>query len=358
MKRTQVNDILKNQTKRRNVVFTSVFVIIVVSIITLTFFLVYINHSKKQYIDYSEKSNVDYKVFLKDNDFFETKYLEKGNQYIASLINYISADFDYKMSLEENDVLYRYSYRIEALVSVKEKSTNNDIYSANKLLLEEEEKTTDTSNLEISEKVNVDYNYYNELIKKFINIYGLDNTESSLTISMYINTVGICDDTVVTEKEDPVISLVIPLTTNTVAIDISDNLVDNNSVMLCKNLYPNNGALLVFGVLFAVLDISLVVFVVRYEVKTRTAENIYEREMKKILNNYSSYIQSLGNDFNFKDYQLLKVNTFTDMLEIRDTIKQPILMREDPDKLSAYFVIPGDTKILYIYRLKVNKKDE
>ena len=42
------------------------------------------------------------------------------------------------------------------------------------------------------------------------------------------------------------------------------------------------------------------------------------------------------------------------MLEIRDTIRQPILMKENKQKTSAYFVIPGDTKILYIYRLNVN----
>ena len=73
----------------------------------------------------------------------------------------------------------------------------------------------------------------------------------------------------------------------------------------------------------------------------------------KILNNYGTYIQVLGNGFCFKDYQVLKLDSFTDMLEIRDTIRQPILMRENYQKDSAYFVIPGDTKILYVYRLNV-----
>ena len=87
---------------------------------------------------------------------------------------------------------------------------------------------------------------------------------------------------------------------------------------------------------------------------TRTAENIYERELKKILNNYSSYIQTMHNDFDFKEYQLLKIDSFSDMLEIRDTIRQPILMRENNDRTGAYFVIPSNTKILYVYRLKVS----
>ena len=76
--------------------------------------------------------------------------------------------------------------------------------------------------------------------------------------------------------------------------------------------------------------------------------------MKKILNNYSSYIQTINNEFDFKTFKLIKVDSFTDMLEIRDTIKQPILMKESDDKTGAYFVIPSNTKILYIYRLKIS----
>lgn len=354
MKKSQVNNILENQTKRRNVILSLVFVIIIVSIITLSFFLMYFNKSKKQYINYNEKSNVDYNVFLKDNDFFKDKYLGKGNQYIASLIDYINVNFNYKISLEESNVKYKYSYRIESDVVVKEKDTNNNLYTNNKVLLTKEEKTTDTKELNINEKINVDYNYYNDIIKDFVNIYGLDNTESTLTVSMYINTIGTCENIEDSKEKESVVSIVIPLTTKTVAIDISDNLIDENNILLCKNNNLNSIPFIILGILFLICDIYLIIFVIKYVIKTRTAENIYERELKKILNNYSSYIQSLGNDFDFKNYQVLKVNTFTDMLEIRDTIKQPILMKENNDKTGAYFVIPSSTKILYVYRLKVS----
>ena len=128
--------------------------------------------------------------------------------------------------------------------------------------------------------------------------------------------------------------------------------------MQCKNVYNNNEIFIILGVLFSLIDLFLVIFVIKYEIKTRTAENIYERALKKILNNYSSYIQTLSADFDFNDYKLLKVDTFTDMLEIRDTIRQPILMKENKDRTGAYFIIPSNTNLLYVYRLKVgdNKK--
>lgn len=357
MKKTQVNDILENQTKRRNTVLSFVFVIVIVSIITVSFFLIYINRNKKQYINYNEKSNINYNVFLKDNNFFEETYLPKGNQYIASIIDYINAEFNYKISLQEKNVNYKYSYKIEANVTVKEKSTNNNLYSTNKLLFEEQEKITNSNELTINKKVDIDYNYYNDIIKEFIDVYGLDNTESTLTVNMYITTIGTCENIKDSKKQDSVIGISIPLTTKTISIDISDNLIDNNNIMLCNDNYSNNIVFIILGIIFLILDISLIFIVIKYEIKTRTAENIYERELKKILNNYSLYIQNLGNDFDFKDYQLLKVNTFTDMLEIRDTIKQPILMKENSSKTGAYFVIPSSTKILYVYRIKVADKN-
>ena len=46
------------------------------------------------------------------------------------------------------------------------------------------------------------------------------------------------------------------------------------------------------------------------------------------------------NNFDFKGYQLLKLETFTDMLEIRDTIRQPILMKENHDKTVDFVNVP------------------
>ena len=355
MKKNQVNAILINQTKRRNTVLAFVCVIIIVSILSLASFLIYVNRDKDYYVSYDETSNIDYKVFLKDNEFFNDSYLGTNKQYIASLIDYINADFNYKLSLEEKEVEYKYSYRIEAAVDVKQKGTNFSLYSDNIELSEEIEKTSSLKDVVIDENIKIDYNYYNNLIKKFINVYELENIESTLTINMYINIIGSCEDFAENKAKESVMSLSIPLTTKTMAIDLSDNLIiSDNNVMQCKSVYTNNFIFIILGTLFALIDLCLIILTFKYIIETRTAEDMYERELKKILNNYGSYIQTLSNDFNFNEYQMLKLDTFTDMLEIRDTIRQPILMKQNPDKTGAYFVIPSNTKILYVYRLKVS----
>lgn len=354
MKKSQVNAILINQTKKRQVILSLLGVIILCFVFSCCFFFTYLHRNQNHFVKYNENSSIKYKVHLKENDFFDSKYLTENNQYIASLIDHISADFRYNLVLDENNVEYDYKYRIEAEVKVKQTSTGNTLYSTKKDLKKTTKKVTTTA-VSINEDVNIDYNYYNELIKRFVNIYSLDDTTSTLNINMYVDVAGSHEKFKTNEEKESIITLSIPLTTKTMAIDLSNNLVNSEDNLLqYKPTCDMSWLHLVLAITLAVIGIIVIVYTIRYEIKTRTAENIYEKELKKILNNYSSYIQTLNSDFDFSAYQPLRLDNFNDMLEIRDTIRQPILMREKYDRSGAYFLIPSSTKILYVYRLNVS----
>jgi len=354
MKKNQVNAILVNQTKRRNIVFAFICAIIILFVFAVLFFSVYAEKNKKQYVSYGESSNIDYKVYLKDNNFFDGNFLDNNQQYIATLIDYISTDFEYKLNLDKS-VEYKYYYRVEANVDVSDLDSRKSLYNKTHTLVKQKEFESKEISTTIKEHIDVDYNYYNDLIKSFVHIYDLEDYESTLTLNMYVNVIGSCEDFKNNKSEESVISLSIPLTTKTMAIDLSNNLVNSeNEVIQCETVSQSTIVFVVLGMLFVVAAITLIFMAIRYEIKTRTAENIYEREMKKILNNYSSYIQTLNNDFDFSNYQMLKIDNFTDMLEIKDSTRQPILMKENEEKTGAYFVIPTNSKILYVYRLKVS----
>lgn len=358
MRRNQIDAILTEQAKRRNIIFGSICVIIVFFILSFSLFLIYNQKNKDNYVTYDEKSNIDYKVYLKENEFFEKEYLEKSRQYIASLIEYITADFEYNLSFDSDNVEYQYEYRIEANVNVYDKSTNNVLYNKTEEILPTENYSTNEKKVSIKKLVNIDYNQYNDLIYRFVNLYGLDNVESVLTIDMYINTIGSCEKFEENSQNESVMTLSIPLTTQTVAIEISNDLIDTeNNVMLCEN-NKLNYIILAFAILFLIVDIIIIACVVRYEMKTRTADTIYMKKLKKILNNYGSYIQEIKEDFSQKGYQVVKVGTFEDMLEIRDTIRQPILMKQNTEKTCTYFVIPSTSKYLYIYRINLEDIEE
>ena len=159
MKKSQVNAILINQTKKRQVIFSLIGVAALCFIAAFSFFITYLNKNKDYYVSYNESSNINYKVHLKENEFFNTKYLEANKQYIASLINYITADFQYRLSLDEDNVEYKYSYRIEAKVNVAQTSTGNSLYSSTHEIKRDTKKTTSTQIVLL-----VHYNSYNQYL--------------------------------------------------------------------------------------------------------------------------------------------------------------------------------------------------
>lgn len=355
MKKEQVKSILVNQTKRRNTVFAYIFIIIIIFMLMILLFIMYNKKNSEQYVSYDEKSNIDYHVIYKENEFFDNNYLDSDKQYIASLIDSIKADFNFEIFLDAPDVQYKYSYRIESNVVIKDKSTKNLFYEKTEILLNEREKSTSLKNVTINERINIDYVDYNEKIKKMVKVYNLKNVESFLNLNMYVNVIGSCEEFDDNQKQEKIITLSIPLSENSFAIEFIDNTINStDNVMICDIDSTRTGIFIIMMIALVLIEVCLIISVIRYEIKTRTAETIYEKEMKKILYNYGSSIQVLGSEFDYDGYQLLIIDTFSDLLEISDKLRQPILLKENNKKNSAYFIIPSNTKILYIYRLNVN----
>ena len=354
MKKNQVDVIFNEDAKRNNTIIAYSIFIVVIFIISIFFLLIYINKNQVQYVKYSETSNIKYDVYLKDNEYFNKNFLPANNQYISELIDHIKANFRYDLLLKENVSSYNYTYRIEANVEVVDKITKRSLYTYDETLLDSKTITSNRRNVSINENIDIDYNKYNDLILDFTSTYNLNDAESMLYINMYVGVKGSCDNDD-EDNNESVTTLEIPLTYKTMSIDIVDNLVNNDdNVMVCSKPLVINIVFLIISIIFFFFDIVLIVDLLYFVRKTRSAKTIYEKELKKILNNYRSYIQKVNTKFDLDGYQVLKIDNFTDMLEIRDTTNQPILMVENGNKNSAYFIIPTTTKLLYTYCIKVS----
>lgn len=353
MKRSNVEDIFAEDTHRTKKILVFVFSIVLISLLALLFLVSYFKENKVEYVKYNETSDIDYKVYLKENNFFKEKYLGNDREYISTLIDYINATFKYSISIDKKDVQFEYTTKIEAVVEAYDSNGKKPIYkTVEEILPEKQETSNNRTKIDISENVKIDYNHYNDIIKELKKTYGLPNVESTLTINMYVVIKGDCDDLVENPNTESIISLKIPLTIKTVSIEMEKNLVENQDIlMVCKKAGISIISLLI-GCIFVFADICVFVAACIYIVKSRTARDIYQRELKRILSNYHSFIQKINNDFTLTGYQVLKVDTFTDMLEIRDTLGQPILMIESKEKNGVHFIIPSNTKILYLYSLK------
>ena len=347
--KTQLSEILKKDIKRNKTITKYLSFIVIISTILISFITLYIENNKIKYIKYTEQGNVDYKVYLKKNNFFEEKYLEENKEYISSLIDNVQAQFKYNLSIEQENIINKYTYKILSNVKVTDKTTKKNLYDKTEILMPEKENLLDQKQINIKETVEIDYNKYNDLINKFISIYEVGNIDSELTVNMIID---IMDSN---EKiNEPIITLRIPLTTNTMDIDIKNNLVEEkNNVIKYKKEKKYNLLFILISVISLLIDLVLIIKLIIYIKKTRNIITKYKKEKKKILRNYSQYIQKIDNKIDYEKYEQINVSTFTDLLEIRDAMQSPILMIEE--KNCTKFIIPTEN-ILYIYTVKIKEK--
>lgn len=370
MKKSQVDIMFIDQTKRRNKIISYSILIFIGFILSLSFLLIFLSKNRSYSVSYTEDGNIDYNVYLKQNNFFENEYLNSDNQYIASLIDYVDAYFKYKISMENMEVNYKYSYAIEVIVDVKESNTSKSLYNTTRVLKKvENQNATGNNNLIISENLKIDYNDYNDMIKKFVSLYGLEDVVSTLTINMHVSVLGSCDDFSENSNNEHVLSLVIPLTTKTVGIDIKNDIIDQNEViMICNDSNSFTVIYLMVSITLLLVILLLLYKLIKYIINTRSAQTIYDKELKKILNYYHSYIQKISNkldlhnNYNIKidskfiydDCQVFKLESFNDMLEIRDSIHAPIFMSSNEQNTATYFVILDvNNRAIYIYGLSV-----
>jgi len=340
---------LEHQRKRRKnkikLAVASVVLLLMSAILISTYSVL----SKNEYNKYIENAKVDYKVNLIENEFYTESTLDERSAVIASLIKDIEVNFNYNFDLEK-DQDYTYNYKIIAKTNVSESNKSTSIYETTEELVNKENQQASDKNIAISEKVGIDYNEYNEKINKFVNVYSLSDVTSTLELDMYVNIINNCDGTQM-NNESKVMTLSIPLTTKTVEVSIGANVVkDQGKVLYQKSEYQNIEYIFVIGVVFAIAGLVMLIKFIKYLLDTRSAETMYAQELKQIIFNYKTYIQTSNNAISRRGYKVIQINTFNEILGLRDTMQTPILMYTEEDELRTRFVIIN-SGILYEYVL-------
>ncbi len=320
--------------------------------------LVYYKMNKATYVYYTEEGNVIHRAYLTDNEFYDESYLNGSHAYVASLIKYMTGDFTYDLDLEASDVNFKYSYRIEAQISVEEKTAGTPIFNPVFELVPEKHITTKGDALSIHELVEIDYNYYNDIAKSFVEKYHLDNQSTqTLYVRMHVEVLGTSEQFAENNTGEYVVELSVPLNTEVAKPSVSTSVPAAEQKILACDDNAKTGfliAAIILGVLSAIAGAILAI----YAYKTRDMHINYARKVQKIVSAYKSYIQKILNPFDTEGYQVLYVDTFTEMLEIRDTLQIPVLMYENEDKTCTHFMIVSSTNVLYVYEIKVENYDK
>lgn len=339
-----------------NRILLNVVIIFILFVVALISFVVSLKVETKSNITYKQTSNLDYKVYLKENDYYKQPYLGRNMQYIASLIDYIDVDFNYNFSANAR-LNYTYAYYVKADVLVADgEDESKVIYSTTDKIKDTKlENKTNSDSFEINENVKIDYQKYNDMIKAFKSSYGISaNSKLTLTLCMEVRDEK---GSIIKSMNADNMKVTIPLTEQMVNVSLDYKEVNNsNNVAVHNNLVVSNKVTIILSVISLLLMFIAIVKLVLFFIKTRTKKTIYDITVSRILREYDRVIVNSKNPIELTD-EIVDVNSFNELLDVRDNLEKPIIYNEIHKGQKSLFVVKGDG-VTYRYIIKLVDLEE
>ncbi len=308
--------------KKRSTDYFWVYVAVLV-ILGLVFYSIGFNDCQDVKYSYNEDNSIDYKVYLKENNFFDQPFLGKDKTYITSLIDHLVVDYKYKV-LFNTPVDGELKYHIVATVSAEK--TNNQVGTyweksfnltdiRTKYLFGEED-------CEISESINIDYQKYNELLLSFVDTYNI-SSDGFLKLALVVDGKPqvSAEDTIPVNSE---ISVKIPL--SKVAVEGVINTDQNNKQKeITRKVRLNDLKHIIFKILFLIDIFGLFYVIFKHFVwlaKNKKLDS-YNGNVIKITNDYGSIMVKVK-ELKLGKFNLVEVSSFDDLLVVYNDVRTPI----------------------------------
>lgn len=310
-------------------------------------------------IGYNEVGNIDYKVFLKENNYYKEQYLGKDMQYVASIIKDIVPTFTYEMHSEEK-MEYTYNYKVSADLIISDPNDNNKVlYKRPSLLVKDTKEKVTGGSFRVDQEVSINYDEYNNYVNAFKKEYAL-SVNSKLVLTFNIDVTGKSPALKEDFKKSSKLVIAIPMSEQTINIGIDTSDI-NNSGTLERNYMSQikKPVALVLGIIVGLLSLALLYIVIYNFLTNRSKTDVYKATIKSILREYDRAIVSskTADTIDESKYNVIEVPRIEELLDAHDSTGKPILYNEDTENGISTFIIVSD-EILYKYRVVKKELEE
>ncbi len=331
--------------------------IVYISLLILTFlvgsYFVYkyitLSKEKPSYVTYQEKNTIDYKVYLKENEFFEENYLDEGKAYITTLIDYLDVTFNNNVSFNER-LSGSYSYYIKGTILATKPNESNVKYWEKEYILSEMKTINfdEQSNLYNSESVRIDYQKYNDLLLEFRQNYKIGFDGSLLIELVFKNNVRKDGNLF---NEESVSSLSIPLTQATIEVPVNLDESEKTKILKVEDNKEETLNRYKMAVIIYVGVMAVEVFLLSFRTRKIKDKNSYDEKLKKIMKEYDYIIVNLNTPINLKSLNVIDVSEFNELIDAHSEVRQPINYKQYKNK--SEFILIND-KVAWRYILQKN----
>lgn len=343
---------VKSNTKKIYKSILYIVLILILSFLSYCFYNKAMIANKIYKINYQENSNIDYKVCLKENEFYEHECLEKNMKYVASLIDKIHIDMNYIFKTKEL-INSNYTYKVVGKLIISDPADDNNILlSKEEIITEAIAKTTNNKKeLIVDNSVDITYDKYNKIVNKFKTTFGIA-ANGRLEIHLLIN-----NNSYLADKEElkyagnSDLVVFIPLSENSINIKIDYALIDNSDSISYKDKWGIiNYLYLIISIILLILIIFLITKFILYIKKNTRRKTKYEKKLNSILREYDRLIVESSTLVDKEKFNIINIVHFTELVDVRENLRLPIIFNEVIKDRMSYFYIKKN-KDLYLYVL-------
>ena len=335
-------------------------IILMVFTLILSLGMIYyaLNNTNKESISYTQNGNVDYKVCLKENNFYSQNCLDKNMSYVSSLIKNVGLTFNYDLNTSEQlNVKTEYEVTAKLVISNAE---NTSKYFEQKYILQD--KTSEgisqiNNEYKISKNIDIDYDYYNTIASTFKSQYGVE-TNSYIEVSFQVFHANKENEDIRVPSPSPVI-LNIPLSQKSININMTASGVNKQETQnIESSIFTLNNIICLFiGIIALIICLISSLKIAKMLTLIKEKKNNYDKFIEKILREYDRLIVETSTLPKFNKYFLTKVNSFGELIDVRDNLRLPIMYYEVAKHQKCHLYII-DNKNLYLLTVKAVDMEE
>ena len=335
-------------------------IILMVFTLILSLGMIYyaLNNTNKESISYTQNGNVDYKVCLKENNFYSQNCLDKNMSYVSSLIKNVGLTFNYDLNTSEQlNVKTEYEVTAKLVISNAE---NTSKYFEQKYILQD--KTSEgisqiNNEYKISKNIDIDYDYYNTIASTFKSQYGVE-TNSYIEVSFQVFHTNKENEDIRVPSPNPVI-LNIPLSQKSININMTASGINKQETQnIESSIFTLNNIICLFiGIIALIVCLISGLKIAKMLTLIKEKKNNYDKFMEKILREYDRLIVETSTLPKFNNYFVTKVNSFGELIDVRDNLRLPIMYYEVAKHQKCHLYII-DNKNLYLLTVKAVDMDE
>lgn len=338
---TQLNKKLYFSFETRIIIMLSVVLLLV--LFSILFVFKTIKFDSTETLNYNEKSTVSYSVCLKNASNSGQSCLDEGLQYDPSLVQKITTKFQYE-ALFTDSVNYHVDYHVVGLIKIFDSTDNTKVlYKNEELLLEKNTLTDNSDTIELNADVNLDYVKYQKTVQDYIAHNNVIGANATLEVILFLDE---------PDEARKISSVTIPVNAQPFQVGKFNISNYNQSIEIASNRWNQYTiSYAVVATVFFVIALILIYRVTRLVIKVANNRSEYQEKLSQILREYDRIIVVARDGYESNvSKQVVKLNSFDDLLDARDALEKPIIYSK-VNSIKSEFIVEDEDK-LYKYVLK------